>query len=177
MYKSLKEIIGLIFSNFIPSQLYLYKKALFFDILCGSLLSFSELNVIVTFWIYCSFFISYPVRRIHMCFTAFKNYFMTLQCITHFWSISLEKLRLIAIANWIFYLSDSWRLIIISLTYGLISLRYCLIDRSFIFITVTFIFNVIVVQKITYSYWFIIIIFLFENHTYYSVFDCFIFFL
>ena len=51
--------------------------------------------------------------------------------------------------------------------------------QVFISIIVTFIFNIITVPKLTYSFWFVIIIFLFKNGSNisnYYVFNCLIFF-
>ena len=51
------------------------------------------------------------------------------ECITHSSSLSLEEIKLIAIFNWIFHVSDFLRLFMMSFKYGLILLRYSLTDR------------------------------------------------
>ena len=51
------------------------------------------------------------------------------ECITHSSSVSLDEIKLIAIANLIFDVSDLFRLVMISLKYGLIPSRYYFIDR------------------------------------------------
>ena len=48
--------------------------------------------------------------------------------ITHSSSVCLEEIKLIAIANWIFHVSDFLRSFIVSLKYGLTLLRYSSID-------------------------------------------------
>ena len=45
------------------------------------------------------------------------------ECVTRFSSLSLEEIKLIAIVNWIFHVSDSLR-IFMSFKYGLILLKY-----------------------------------------------------
>ena len=49
-----------------------------------------------------------------------------LLCITHSSSLPLEETKLIAIVNWIFPVSDFFRLFMISFKYGLILLIYSL---------------------------------------------------
>ena len=49
--------------------------------------------------------------------------------ITHSSSVSLEEIKLITIANWIFHVSDFLRSFIVSLKYGLTLLRYSSIDN------------------------------------------------
>ena len=50
------------------------------------------------------------------------------ECITRSLSDPLEDIKLIAIANWIFHVSDVLGLFAMSFKYGLISSRYYLID-------------------------------------------------
>ena len=55
------------------------------------------------------------------------------ECIKRSWlSWSLEKIKLIAIVNWIFHVSDFLRLFMISFKYGLILLRYSSNDSVFL---------------------------------------------
>ena len=51
------------------------------------------------------------------------------ECITHSSSLSLEEIKLLAIVNWIFYVSDFLKLFMMSFKYGLTSSRYYLSDR------------------------------------------------
>ena len=51
------------------------------------------------------------------------------ECIIRSSPVSLEEVKLIAIVNWIFYISDYLRLFIMYFKYDLISSRYSLIDR------------------------------------------------
>ena len=47
------------------------------------------------------------------------------ECVTRSFSLSMEEIKLFAIANWIFHqMSDFFRLFIMSFKYGLILLRY-----------------------------------------------------
>ena len=55
--------------------------------------------------------------------------FSLFECITRSSSISLEEIKLIAIVNWIFLVSNFWRLIIISLKWGLILSKYSFTAR------------------------------------------------
>ena len=55
-------------------------------------------------------------------------YVTTFECITHSSSLSVEEIKVIAITNWIFYVSDFLRLFIVPFKYGLISLRYSSTD-------------------------------------------------
>ena len=50
------------------------------------------------------------------------------ECIISSSSLSLEDVNMIAIVNWIFYVSDFLRLFMISFKYGLISLKCSSID-------------------------------------------------
>ena len=55
------------------------------------------------------------------------------------------------------HVSDFLTLFMMFFKYGLFLLRSYLIDSAyFISITITFIFIIIITQKVTYSYWFII---------------------
>ena len=45
------------------------------------------------------------------------------ECITHSLSFSLEEIKLIAIVNWIFHVSEFLRLFVMCFKYGLILLR------------------------------------------------------
>ena len=88
-------------------------------------------------------------------------------CTYHHW---YDLLLLPLIVNWIFHVSDFLRLYMKSFKYGLILSKYSLIEEIF-----TFIFNIIVVIKISYSYWFLLIFFLLKkvpDVSNYSVFDC-----
>ena len=96
-------------------------------------------------------------------------------------SVSLEEIKWIAIVDWIFHVSGFLRSIMIIFRYGLILVKYYSTDGCFISIAIAFILNIIVILKITYSCWFVIIFFFsilkkIPNIPYYSVFDCFIFF-
>ena len=51
------------------------------------------------------------------------------ECITCSSSLSLEEIKLIAIFNYIFHVSDLLRLFMMSFKYGLIALRNSLSDR------------------------------------------------
>ena len=54
--------------------------------------------------------------------------FSLFEWITHSSSVSLEEIRLIAIVNCVFHVSDFFRLLMMPFKYGLISPRYFLID-------------------------------------------------
>ena len=65
-----------------------------------------------------------------ICIIIWHNfYIVALRVITCSSSTSLEETKLIAIVNWIFHVSDFWRLIIISLKYGLILCKCSFTDR------------------------------------------------
>ena len=51
------------------------------------------------------------------------------ECITRFLSFSMEEIKLFAIVNWVFHVSDFLRLFIMSFKYGPILLRYSSTDR------------------------------------------------
>ena len=51
-----------------------------------------------------------------------------LLCITHSSSLPLEETKLVAIVNWIFHVSDFFRLFMMSFKYGLILLIYSLTE-------------------------------------------------
>ena len=51
-----------------------------------------------------------------------------LSCITHSSSLPLEETKLVAIVNWIFHVSDFFRLFMMSFKYGLILLIYSLTE-------------------------------------------------
>ena len=57
------------------------------------------------------------------------------ECITFSSSLSMEVIKLFAIANWIFYVPDFIRLFMISFKYGLTLLRYSSTD-SVLFLSV-----------------------------------------
>ena len=82
------------------------------------------------------------------------------ECITRSSSWSLEEIKLFAIANWIFHVSDLWDYLwcLLNMIYFL---NMFLKWQCFISVTFTFILNVIATWKNTYSYWFIIIFFSF----------------
>ena len=89
------------------------------------------------------------------------------------------EIKLFAIVR-IFYVSDFLRLFMMSFKYGVILLKYSSTD-SVLFLSVFFVFNIVFTPKITYSYWFVIIFFIFMlkkilNIYKYSIFNCFIFF-
>ena len=71
--------------------------------------------------------------------------------------ISMEELKLFAIINWIFHVSDFLRLFVMSFKYRLILLRHFLTD-CVLFLS-PLLFNIIVTPRIIYSYWFVIIFF------------------
>ena len=110
--------------------------------------------------------------------------------ITRSSSLSMEEIKLFAILNRIFHVSDFLRLFMMSFKNGLILLRYSSTDRvlflvSYLMVsyfTNSFVFTIIVTSKITFSYWFIIIFFFFFmlkknlNISKYSIFNCFSFF-
>ena len=52
------------------------------------------------------------------------------ECITHSPQLLLEEINLIAIASWIFHVSDFLRLFMMSFRYGLILLRYSSTDSA-----------------------------------------------
>ena len=200
-YTNLKSNFGLFSSNvfqsfifdgyFIPFQLYLLTKGLIFDALCASLLiSLSFYATVAAHWKhfifeFCCFFLFYPVWRINIWSSTFKNsspdiYKTTvglnrkkdrslidvskliwwlersdsksslttifaisygissilslLECITRSSSTSLEEIKLAAILNSIFHVSAFWRLIVISLKYGLILSKYSITDM-FLFLS------------------------------------------
>ena len=81
----------------------------------------------------------------------------------YFSLVSLEEITLIAIDTWTFHVPDLLKINHYISQIGFNFVRLVLYWHVFIFITVTFIFNIIVVPKITYSYWFTIIIFLFKK--------------
>ena len=56
------------------------------------------------------------------------------ECITHSSSSSLEEIKVIAIVNWMFYVYDFGRLIIMFLKYSLILSNYSFTDR-FLFLS------------------------------------------
>ena len=98
-----------------------------------------------------------------ICFTINHYFFVILWMIVCSSSLSLEEIKLIAIANWIFHVLDLLRLF-------MMSMRYSLMDGvSFVF-TTTFIFDMIVLPKITYPYLFLIFFWLnnFHNVSIYS---------
>ena len=97
------------------------------------------------------------------------------ECITRCSSLSMKEIKLFAIIH----MSDFLRLFMMSFKSGLILLRYSSTDS--VTINVTFVFNIIATAKMTYSYWFIIILFFFMlkkilNISKYSIFNCFSFF-
>ena len=51
-----------------------------------------------------------------------------LKCMTQSSSLSSEEIKLIAIVDWIFHVSDFLRIFVMSFKYGLISSRYSLTD-------------------------------------------------
>ena len=53
------------------------------------------------------------------------------ECITSSSSLSLENVKIIAIVNWIFYVSDFLRLFMIAFKYGLILLKCSSIDSIY----------------------------------------------
>ena len=94
----------------------------------------------------------------------FKNHNSWFLCY-HF----LNATKLIAICNWIFYVSD--------FMYQILCIRFYVSDfRKLVMpITITFVFNLTVVPKPICSYWFVITFFrlkTFPNISVYSVFDC-----
>ena len=56
--------------------------------------------------------------------------FSLFECITRSLQLSLEDIKLIAIAKWIFHVSDIFISFIISFKYDLILLRYSSIDNA-----------------------------------------------
>ena len=115
-------------------------------------------------------FIYFIINR-NFCFIFFE-------CIIHYSSFSLEEIKLIFIVSWIFRPSNFLRSFMIAFKYGIILLRYW--NECFISISIVFIFNIASAPKVTYSDWFIIILFYLIkpicNIPYYSAFDCFFFF-
>ena len=98
------------------------------------------------------------------------------QCITRSSSMSSEDVKLIAIVNLIFHVSDFLRLFRMSFKYGLILSRYSFIGKV-IFLFPLLSYSIIAI-KVTYSYWFLIISFLLKKCLHlsnYSAIDCFIF--
>ena len=106
MYKKIRAIFGLFFSNvfqsfifdrhFIPSKLYLFINRLKFETLDGC--GFSDLSLL--------FFVFYPVRRLYRWFTTFKIVFVTFVIEQLDW-IFLKNNPLIAISKSIWYLERS----------------------------------------------------------------------
>ena len=91
-------------------------------------------------------------------------------------SMSSEDVKLIAIVNLIFHVSDFLRLFRMSFKYGLILSRYSFIGKV-IFLFPLLSYSIIAI-KVTYSYWFLIISFLLKKCLHlsnYSAIDCFIF--
>ena len=54
------------------------------------------------------------------------------ECIKRSLSVFLEDIKLIAIVDWVFHVSNFWRLFLIILRYGLILFRYSSIDNVLI---------------------------------------------
>ena len=76
------------------------------------------------------------------------------ECITRSSSLSKEEIKLFAIVNRIFHLSDFLRLVIMSFKYGLILLRYSLTDNvlfSSLLLSYSFFFVFVLVCQVEYS--------------------------
>ena len=80
--------------------------------------------------------IQLDIKRFKMFFNNFicfiinpDFYAITFECITRSSSLSLEEIKVIAIVNGIFHVSDFSRLFIMSFKYGLTILRYSSADR------------------------------------------------
>ena len=69
--------------------------------------------------------------------------------------------KLIAVVNWIFYVSIFLRSFMISFKYGLILLRILQLVVFYVYQPYYHIQYIIVTSEITYSYWFVIIFFFF----------------
>ena len=76
------------------------------------------------------------------------------ECITRSSSLSKEEIKLFAIVNRIFHLSDFLRLVIMSFKYGLILLRYSLTDNvlfSSLLLSYSFFFFFLIFCRVVYS--------------------------
>ena len=74
------------------------------------------------------------------------------ECITRSSSLSKEEIKLFAIVNRIFHLSDFLRLVIMSFKYGLILLRYSLTDNVlFSSLLLSYSFFFLLVCRVEYS--------------------------
>ena len=88
----------------------------------------------------------YLIAHLHLFLSESKSSFITwsasslimiymlklFECITCSSSLSLNKIRLFAIVNWLFHVSIFLRLFMMSFQYGLILKRYCLTDVLFL---------------------------------------------
>ena len=74
------------------------------------------------------------------------------ECITRSSSLSKEEIKLFAIVNRIFHLSDFLRIVIMSFKYGLILLRYSLTDNVlFSSLLLSYSFFFLLVCRVEYS--------------------------
>ena len=99
--------------------------------------------------------------------------------ITHSSSLSMQEIKLFGIVSLIFLVSDILGLLLISFKYGLILLTYSLTD-TVLFLSLL-LSPIIVTEKITYLYWFLLVFFFFMlkrifNISNFSIVNCFSFF-
>ena len=86
------------------------------------------------------------------------------ECIKCSSSLSVEEIELFAIINWIFHELLFWDYLWFLSKLWSNFIKIFFIWLRFISVTFTFTFNIIITQKNTHSYWFIIIFFVLKNN-------------